>query len=318
MATPFLSILRSQNPGDMITVLCREYVAALLERSSFVDGLVTYRRESGTGGALGALRPERPEEGWDAAFILPMSFSSAVIAFLSRASKRIGYRSGGRGLLLTDRLPAEDHRRIHLSEEYARLAASFSGSGADALPLPCVVPPYDWKDRADAAVTAGRYAVYAAGAKYGPAKVWPAERYEELAGRLYREEGLAPVFTGSETERGTLDDLAGRTGGLNLAGSSGIGEMMAVLRGAEIVVGNDSGPVHVSAAMGVRTIAVFGSTSPVWTAPRGRLARVVASTADCAPCFRKECPAGDYHCLAEIGVDQVYEEAVRMIKESAQ
>jgi heptosyltransferase-2 len=319
MATPFLSILRRQNPDDIITVLCREYVSALLDRSSFIDRLAAYPRDGGITGALRALAAGRPERGWDAAFILPMSFSSALIAFFSRARRRIGYRSGGRGWLLKGGMAADDRRRIHLSLEYARLAGSFTGStDEEPLPLPCVVPPYDWKDRAAASGASGRYAVYAPGAKYGPAKVWPADRYAGLAERLHREQGLAPVFTGAEAERASIECIAGKVGGLNLVGRSGIEDMMSVLRGAVIVVGNDSGPVHVSAAMGVPTVAVFGSTSPAWTAPRGRLAKVVASTAECAPCFRKECPAGDYHCLAEIAVDRVYEEAVMMIKESAQ
>ena len=90
---------------------------------------------------------------------------------------------------------------------------------------------------------------------------------------------------------------------------------MSVLRGAALVVGNDSGPVHVSAAMGVPTVAVFGSTSPIWTAPRGRAVRVVWSGADCSPCFRKVCPEGDTHCLVDIGAREVYDAAASVMRE---
>jgi len=316
MATPFLSILRKQNPDDHITVLCREYVSELLARSSYTDRLIAYGRKGGMRGAILALRGDRPGRGWDAAFILPMSFSSALIAYLGGSRRRIGFRNSGRDWLVTDRVPMDLNRKIHLSEEYAGLASFYSGAGTDGTPDPCVVPPYNWKESAGRHGLEGRYAVFAAGASYGPAKVWPGERFISLARRLKDEEGLLPVMAGSPAERATLEIITSKTGGLNLAGRSGIGDLMSVMRGAEVVVGNDSGPVHVSAAMGVPTVAVFGSTSPGWTAPRGRYVRVVTSDAECAPCFKKECPEGDTHCLADIGTEEVFEAAVGIMREN--
>jgi heptosyltransferase-2 len=316
MATPFLSILRKQNPDDFITILCRSYVSELLGRSSYHDTMIGYSRKSGVKGAILALRGQRPDRGWDAAFILPRSFSSALAAFMGGSRRRIGYRSAGRGWLLTDPLPADLHRKIHLSEEYAGLAAMYSGEPTDGIPEPCVVPPYDWKERIAKLGLEERYAVFATGARYGPAKIWPAERYTELALRLRDERGLLPVMAGSPYEHASIEKITSKTGGLNLAGKSSLGDLMSVMRGAEIVVGNDSGPVHVAAAMGLPTVAIFGSTSPRWTAPRGRYARVLTSGAQCAPCFKKECPEGDTHCLADIGAEEVFEAAVDILKES--
>jgi heptosyltransferase-2 len=314
MATPFLALLRKLNPDDHITVLCREYVSELLVRASFPDSMITYRRKGGVLGAVAALRGERPERGWDAAFILPISFSSALIACLGGSRRRIGYRKGGRGLLITDPVPFDLHRKIHLSEEYARFAAAYRDAGPDDIPAPSIVPPYDWKEKVARLGLEGRYAVYAAGAKYGPAKMWPGERFITLASRLKREEGLMPVMTGSPAEQAYLEEMSAAAGGLNLAGRSGIGDLMAVMRGAELAVGNDSGPVHVSAAMGVPTVAIFGSTSPRWTAPRGRNVSVVAAGAECSPCFMKKCPEGDTHCLADIRAEKVFEAAVETMR----
>ena len=158
--------------------------------------------------------------------------------------------------------------------------------------------------------------MFAAGAKYGPAKVWPADSYVGLALRLRDETGLRPVLVGSPDERVCLETISSKTDGLNLSGKSGVGELMSVLRGADLVVGNDSGPVHVSAAMGVPTVAIFGSTSPVWTSPGGERALTVSSGAVCSPCFRKECPEGDTHCLTDIGIDEVFEASMKLMGEN--
>ena len=319
MATPFLALLRKYNPDDFITVLCRDYVSELLRRSAFIDDLITYRRDGGVTKAILALRARRPDQGWDASFLLPVSFSSALVAYLGGTTRRIGYRGNGRDWLLTDPITPQDHRKIHLSSEYAALAGQYSGAGEEVLPAPCVIPPYDWKRRLESFGLGGSYAVFAAGAAYGPAKVWPAERFAKLAARLKSEEGLRTVTVGSAKEEKYLDNITGTDeDALNLAGRSCIGDLMSILRGAAIVVGNDSGPVHVSAAMGVPTVSIFGSTSPVWTAPAGLRARTVASGADCSPCFRKECPEGDTRCLRDITVDEVFDAAVEILREKRQ
>lgn len=316
MATPFLALLRKENPGDFITVLCRDYVSELLRRSTFIDDLITYGRNGGVRRAVLALRDRRPDHGWDTTFLLPASFSSALIAYLGGTSRRIGYRGNGRDWLLTDPVTQADNRKIHLSSEYAALAGRYSGMKEEALPAPCIIPPYDWKERLAGFGLDGSYLVLAAGAAYGPAKVWPSDRFAALAARLKAEKGLRTVTVGSAKEEKYLENITGTDDdALNLAGRSGIGDLMSVLRGAELVVGNDSGPVHVSAAMGVPTVSIFGSTSPVWTSPAGPRARTVTSGADCSPCFKKECPEGDTHCLRDISIDEVFDAAVEIMRE---
>ena len=310
MSTPFLSVIRKRHPDDFITVLCREYVSELLARSPLIDTLVTYPRGEGVRGALRALGAGRPECGWDECYVLPMSISSALVSFFSRSRRRIGYASGVRSFLINRALDPSALRTGHLSMEYAMLAGGPEG----ALPDPCVVPPYDWEGRVKRFGLSGGYAVLAAGATYGPAKVWPRDRFIETARLLAGRHGLTPVTAGGPAESEYLEVITDKAGGLNLSGKSDIGGLMSVLRGAGLVIGNDSGPVHVAAAMGVPTVAIFGSTSPEWTAPRGRLVRVVSASAECSPCFRKECPLGDPHCLADIGVGDVMSAAEELMK----
>jgi heptosyltransferase-2 len=102
---------------------------------------------------------------------------------------------------------------------------------------------------------------------------------------------------------------------INIAGKVGVGELISVLNGAEVVVGNDSGPVHLSAALGVPTVSIFGSTSPEWTAPRGKRSKVVASEIKCSPCFKRECPIYDYaKCYDDISVERVFKAVYQVQK----
>ena len=146
---------------------------------------------------------------------------------------------------------------------------------------------------------------------------WHVRQRDQAEEALREEKNLRTVTVGSEKEQKYLDHITdAHDDALNLAGRSGIGDLISVLRGADLVVGNDSGPVHVSAAMGVPTVSIFGSTSPVWTSPQGPRTRIVTSEAECSPCFRKECPEGDTHCLQDIKVDDVFDAAMEIMRES--
>lgn len=308
MATPLLALLRRAFGEDLITAGMRTYAAGLLERCPFIDELVTWPRGGGVRAAAGELRRCRPGAGWDAAFVLPPSVSSALTSLLAGARRRIGYGGGLRRMLLTDVPAPGTDRTVHLSESYARLAGVL-GAAVDEIPAPSIVPPYDWRERIERAGLSGMYAVLAAGASYGPAKVWPARSYAALAAMLRGAGFERTALVGSAAERGDLEKIAGEvhTGVVNLAGELDVADLTAVLRGAGVVVGNDSGPVHIAAAMGVPTVALFGSTSPAWTAPRGPRAAAVSIGVDCSPCFRRECPDGTTRCLGELTPEAVLE-----------
>lgn len=318
MATPLLLTLREEFPDKSIHVVCRSYVSEIFRRSSPVDGLGVYEHRRGFRALVSAVRESRPDSGWDACFVLPVSFASALAARLSGAGRRYGYSGECRRFLLTDVLKESDHRSGHLTSAYHRLAERAAGRELREVPLPVVVPPYDWQEISARKGVGGFYAVYAPGAAYGPAKVWPAERFSALAGRLAGERGLRAVVVGSSGERAVAEEVldSAGPGALDLAGCCTIEELLAVLRGASLVVGNDSGIVHISAAMARPTVALFGSTDPAWTAPRGVSVRTVSAGLDCAPCFERECPGGEpARCLAELDVDRVFDAAVDLIEE---
>jgi heptosyltransferase-2 len=318
MAIPFLFVLRRAFPDSSINLVCRSYVEPIYRHCSAVDHLVVYGREHGMGGALRGIRRQVPRRAREVCFVLPVSFRSALIALLSGARRRIGYRGELRGILLTDSLPSDDHRSGHLAEAYTRLVSLVSGEGVGETPLPVVVPSYDWEKEIQTFGLDEGYVVLSPGAEYGGAKVWPADRFARVASVISKREGRRIVIVGSEKEADVGDDILSKAGlgmGRNLAGRCSVAELLCVLRGASLVVGNDSGPVHISAAMGRPTLAIFGSTSPAWTAPRGRAVEIARADVECSPCFERECPDGDTRCMNEIEAELVIEKARSLLGE---
>ena len=316
MATPFLSALRNLFPERGIYLLCRRYVSPIYRHCSAVDHLVDYERDTGLRGALRALGSGVPREMREICFVMPVSFRSALVSFLAGAKSRIGYGGDLRGMLLTDALPAGAYRSRHLVDGYLALLEKVSEGWKGKSPAPVVVPSYEWeKDLESFGIREG-YVVLSPGAEYGGAKVWPADRYGRVAAVISRRTGRRVVVVGSKGEAAVGDEILGGTGaGRNLAGRCSVDELLSVLRGASLVIGNDSGPAHIAAAMGRPTVAIFGSTSPSWTAPRGRMVEIVNAGTECSPCFERECPDGEPRCMTEIEPEFVFEKACRLLGE---
>lgn len=228
----------------------------------------------------------RTEGRFDALLLMTDSFRSALEGLLARIPERTGRTGQFRAPLLTRRLPPARRDRHH-SENYIELAQALGAS-----PAPPAAPPRREPDH---------LAVFT-GAAYGPAKRWGG--FEEAAAEAAAALGTEAVFYFSAGE-GPQAEAAGRRGlrvrtGLSLPG------LCESLLGAAAAMGNDSGGVHLAAFLGVPTVAVFGSTSPVWTAPRGRAVSIVSEALPCSPCFRSACPRGaPPDCLACISPERV-------------
>ena len=259
-------------------------------------------------------------EGYSHAFVLPPSFSSAWMAWNARIPWRIGYSGHGRSWLLRPALThAARPRSIHLAREYLALLDPWMSATPERYP-PGLDTGGGWVDAHWPAAAAELgleraepYVVLAPGAEYGPAKQWPLEHYRAAAQRLARHgHRLAVAGLPKEQPLGEAI-LAGLPGALNLAGRTSLPELVAVLARARLVISNDSGAMHVAAALGVPQIAIFGSTNPRWTAPLNARARLLYRAEPCSPCYARECPLGHLRCLKEIHSQQVVEEAERLL-----
>lgn len=318
MSLPLLGMLGAT--GARLSVISSPYVARVYAGIGDVDEMVVdrprrrLRRIVARARVLDAMAP-------DAVAVLPPSFSSALGALLGSVAVRVGYAADARAALLTDALPTKGARGEHLSVNYRRLGERL----LERLEIPAPSrwpPPAPWVGRDDAeeargvlsaaAVDGDAYAVVVPGAEYGPAKSWPEARFEALCDLLSRD--TAVVLTGSARERELCDRIAaGRSRIHNVAGETSLGGFFALLERAAVVVANDSGSPHAAAALGVPTVVLFGSTSPVWTAPQGSDVEVVQHPVPCNPCFGRTCPT-ELECFNGIDPRDVYERVKRVAR----
>ncbi|MDW8469224.1 MAG: lipopolysaccharide heptosyltransferase II [Burkholderiales bacterium] len=301
MAQPLLARLRARHPEARIDALGLPWVAPVLRRMPEVDEVIEadFRHGALELGRRFRLARLLRARGYDCAFVLPNSWKSALAPFLAAIPERIGYTGEARYGLLNRRRRA---RGAPMAEHYAALADP-PGEPA-AAPLPKTVLR---ADPARASATAARfgirgdYAVLCPGAEYGPAKRWP--YFAELAPRL----ALPAVLVGSAKDADACAGIAA----LDLCGKTTLDEAIDLIAGARFVVANDSGLMHVAAALDRPLVAIFGSSSPLHTPPRSARARALWLSLECSPCFARVCPLGHLRCLREITVEQAARGAAR-------
>lgn len=286
MSIPAISMLTGNPSG--IGFWCHDRVAGLMP--VFFPGIRVH-----TGAGV-------PGKEYGRLLLMTGSFRSALQGFFSRIPERIGYATDMRRFLLTRPLKPPGSREHHHSLDYVRLAEAAGGSGTSHVPAPAVESSSD------------PHIALFPGARYGGAKRWPG--FRELAFRLTTETGLETVLYGSTDEREFLLELTSGIEGCSAASGLDIPTLASVLRGSVLTVGNDSGGVHLAAALGIPTVTIFGSTSPEWTAPMGRHAVQVTAGLECSPCYRRSCPRGGAECLRRISTEEVLNESLALLKRS--
>ncbi len=298
MAQPLLARLRSRTPGAQIDVLAPEWVAPVARRMAEVEDVIAVplRHKALQLGSRWRIARELKARRYDEAIVLPNSWKSALLPFFAGIAVRTGYVGEARYGLLNNihKNPAPG-----MALQYARLAEPPGTQVKESLPEPRlrVSAPEIEAVRRRFAIH-GPYGVFCPGAEYGPAKRWP--YFRELSARL---EGQS-VILGSASDREAAQGIAGR----NLVGETSLDEAIAVIAGADYVVTNDSGLMHVAAALGRPQVALFGSSSPKHTPPLSPAARVIWLGVECSPCFERECPLGHFRCMREMTVETVLQE----------
>ncbi|MFA6930590.1 MAG: lipopolysaccharide heptosyltransferase II [Lentisphaeria bacterium] len=245
------------------------------------------------------------------AVVLPNSFGAALDIYRCKIRLRIGRAGHFRSLLLNHTLPewprGENVGKCHQLSYYLELASTLGNIHLDSECPPLQVSP-------DAAAQycirkQEKWLALAPGAAFGPAKQWPARHFKRLA-QFWQAEGGKIVLVGTRQESAAAAEISSTCPNvLNLVGKSDLDTLMSILANVDAVVANDSGAMHLAAALGTRGVAVFGSTDPVATGPIGVPWRLVVSKAQCRPCFQRRCPlpeAQKYHCLTEITPEEVF------------
>ncbi len=301
MAQPLLARLRGKEPDLEVDVLAPEWVAPVARRMPQVSEVITVPFRHGKLQLVSRWRIGRKlrARGYRHAIVLPNSWKSALVPFFAGIGLRSGYVGEARyGLLNLVYREAAGTMREH----YARLADAPGFAPRDPLAAPQLA-----FDAAHVAATqakfgvAAPYVVLCPGAEYGPAKRWP--HFAELAARLERP----VILLGSRNDASAAEGIPGK----NLVGETTLDEAIDLIAGAERVVSNDSGLMHVAAALGRPLVAIFGSSSPERTPPQSPAARVLWLKLECSPCYQRVCPLGHLRCLREISVEQVLAELSR-------
>jgi heptosyltransferase-2 len=321
MSLGALRSLRRAYPDSRLTVLAKPWVEELYKCCEAVDGTLQYdpRKSRGVRGLLrtaGMLR----EAKFDLAVLFPNAFRAAAIVWAARIPERWGYAHDGRGLLLTKPVPPAPrpfgrHQAYYYLDLLRHLGVE---TGQPDTHLNLTEPM-----RAKATELLRNHNGYRGqavvgihpGATNSGAKRWIPERYAEVGDRLAASHNARIVVLGGPGEQSIAEEIRAhlKTPSVNFAGKTSLGELMGLVGSLSILISNDSGPMHLAAALGVPTVAVFGPTDERETGPLGPKSRVVRQHVECSPCLLKECPI-DHRCMERVTVDDVYRASVELLE----
>lgn len=322
MTTPAIRGIRRNFPRAKISMLAKSWVAPLFTACPDVDEIILYDEIAGSCRRLAPLqigRRLRPYR-FDCAILLQNAFEAAVIALAAGIPIRIGYRRDGRGALLTHPIPLSNAMgQKHQTHYYLNILSSLGLKtfGTD-LSLTLTDEAHLRADRLlrQCALTRDDILVgLNPGAAFGPAKQWPARRFAQLADRIQKTFSVRILIFGGPADRPLGEHLIHQMSGpaVNLAGMTRLDETAALISRCRLMITNDSGLMHVAAAVGAPVAAVFGSTDPAATGPLSPLARVVRHPLPCSPCCKPECPKGHLACMKNIDVETVFKAAEELL-----
>ncbi|MFA7293730.1 MAG: lipopolysaccharide heptosyltransferase II [Rhodocyclaceae bacterium] len=314
MAHPLFVRLHEHTPGLELHALAPRWVAPVLQRmpeiasvfdSPFGHGDLSLKTRWRLARKLAA-------ENFDRVYVLPNSLKSALIPFMAGIPERIGFTGESRMGLINRRHTLDKAALPEMAERFAQLAEPIGAPLPRPLPLPQLASTTEQQDATLASLGLERpakLAVFCPGAEYGPAKRWPTRHFATLARELDAR-GYTLWMLGSPKDAPVGDEILAQAPQArlrNLCGKTSLGEAVDLIAAADFVVCNDSGLMHVAAAVGRPLVAVYGSSSPGFTPPLSPKARVISLKLECSPCFKRECPLGHLDCLEKLEPQRVLE-----------
>ncbi len=329
MAVPALREIRRIFDKAHITLFARPWVAGLFEGERLADDLIPVTDTSGVVRSVGGffrdarrLRRER----FDYAVLLQNAFSAAMMAKAAGARTVVGYPTDARRALLDHIIDFEpDYKSRHQVFYYLKIASQLEEKLAGASRVDMTQEPrlhVSNEDRMRARLLLARFGVEEGrplvalnpGATNSRAKQWKAERFASAADLLAERDGFQTIIIGAASDREAADAVARemQSPAALMAGETTIAELKALLASSSLVISNDTGPAHVSAALGIPTVVIFGPTEHFATRPLSSVAAVVRHPVECSPCMLRECPI-DHRCMTRVEVADVYHAAKKLL-----
>lgn len=317
MATPLLSALKTRWPKTRVTVMILESLAPLFATDTRIDEILAFKKPQGFIKKMEATDIiERVREGnYEMAILLTNSFSSAWWFKRAGIKTLIGF---GRRWLLSHSLPfPPDYQKKHLVLSYLDLLKPL-GIKSSSPSLELMISREE-KENALAKVQSllgpGQLVIgLNPGAAYGSAKCWPPASFRTLIQKLLQEPKISILVFGDQTQRALVQDITAgfATRVVNLAGKTDLRELLAFISVCHLFITNDSGPMHIAAALQVPLLALFGSTSDLMTGPY-RTGEVIHKRVSCSPCYLRTCPL-DFRCMKEITPEEVANKAFALLR----
>ncbi len=311
LAQPMFRLLHQRHANLSVDVLAPPFTLPLLARMPEVRRGIVARFGHGElkFGERQRLARELAAERYDQAIVLPNSLKSALIPLLAKIPLRTGFRGEMRYGLLNDLRRLDEQALPKMVERFATLALHRGEALPQPLPTPRLsVDPSNIEKILEKQILNKNQpiAVLCPGAEYGPAKRWPAEYFGTL-GKALAAEGYAVWLVGSPKDAAIGDDIlrASDSACVNLCGKTSLEDAIDLIGMAALVVTNDSGLMHVAAALDRPTLALYGSSSPAFTPPLSDKAKIVKIDIACSPCFKRECPLGHFNCMRELTPERI-------------
>ena len=323
LSTPALHLLGRKFPDSYMTVLAKEWVAPVFKSNPDVKEIYVMRKGESYRGLVGKLKAAKFELG----VLFPNSFSSAFLFRLAGIPQRIGYATDGRSSLLTQRMKRPSHfRSEHQVDYYGKLVKAIISDKRDDRQMSFAESldnkgdkrlvwrvTEDEEKRAEELLREARVPSdtkligLSPGATFGPAKRWFPDRFAKLGDELQKRYQAKIIIFGSYGEKEIANSIKAMMNStpLNLTGRTTLRELAALVSRCCLFITNDTGTMHVAAAVKTPLVAIFGSTDPVRTAPLGNKSIVLRKEVPCSPCLKKECERKDYLCLERITVEDV-------------
>jgi len=312
LAQPMLARLKQVHPGCHIDMFAPSWTEALFRQMPEVHDVITNPFPHGELqlGARMRIGKQLKANQYDQAIVLPNSFKSALVPYFAKIPIRTGFVGEMRQLLLTDARKLNKKELPLMVERFAQLAEPPNFPLERPFPAPKLHVGEAQKQRVlqRLNLTLDKpVAVFCPGAEYGPAKRWPIPYFAELAQSL-RARGYAVWIIGSPNDKEIGDKIValGNQYCRNLCGETDLADAIALLSCTALVVSNDSGLMHLTAALDKPMLALFGSSSPDFTPPLSDQAQIIKLDLPCSPCFKRECPLGHFKCMRDLDPDAVY------------
>lgn len=303
---PMLLRLKQRFPACQIDVLAPPWTEKLLRQIPEISDVIINPFPHGALqlGARYRLGKQLRATQYAAAYVLPNSLKSALVPFFANIPVRVGFVGEMRYGLLNDARKLDKSKLPLMVERFVHLAEARNDTAPVSFNQPRLTVSEDQRQQTLTKFSLNQHqpiAVFCPGAEYGSAKRWPVAYYADLAQQLVAQ-GYQVWLIGSPKDQPVGDEIAAlsNNSSLNLCGTTDLSDAIALLSCADWVVSNDSGLMHIAAALERPLLAIFGSSSPQFTPPLSAQAQVLSLNLSCSPCFKRDCPLGHFNCMVQI------------------